>query len=266
MNNDMSLEQRARELPFQQRVDEWLIARYKAERNHRFLEEALELVQAAGCTASEAHQLVDYTFGRPIGEIGQEVGGVMNTLAALCLAHDLDMAAEGDREMARVWTKVDAIREKQRNKPKHSPLPQHVEALTPKETPRNDMSDELVERLRAKRRRYDLETGGGSISTDGVAKTWTNGQVWEAINPDGAEAADEIERLRARVATLSTPSPQGVLREALEPFARVPVREAAWPDDYQVQVYMPVGAESGLCLRDFRRAREALSSLTGETE
>ena len=116
---------------FQHIVDDWLIAcfgtkiaRDKEERNHRFLEEALELVQACGCTASEAHQLVDYTFGRPAGKIGQEVGGVMNTLAALCLAHGYDMNDEGNREMARCWVKIDTIREKQRNKPKHSPLPE----------------------------------------------------------------------------------------------------------------------------------------------
>lgn len=115
---------------FQVRVDDWLLACFGAgiardpiERNHRFLEESLELVQACGCTASEAHQLVDYTFGRPVGERGQEVGGVMNTLAALCLAYDMDMAAEGDREIERCWIKIDRIREKQRNKPKHSPLP-----------------------------------------------------------------------------------------------------------------------------------------------
>ena len=39
---------------------------------HRFLEEALELVQACGATASEAHQLVDYVYGRPVGEPAQE--------------------------------------------------------------------------------------------------------------------------------------------------------------------------------------------------
>ena len=66
---------------------------------------------------------MDYVFGRPVGEIGQEVGGVMNTLAALCFVHDRDMQKDGAVEMARVWTKLDAIREKQRNKPKHSPLP-----------------------------------------------------------------------------------------------------------------------------------------------
>ena len=115
---------------FQMRVQEWMqdcfgaaISKDRTERNHRFLEEALELVQAGGCTQSEAHQLVDYVFNRPVGELNQEVGGVMVTLAALCSAHDTDMADAGETELARVWTKVEAIRAKQAAKPKHSPLP-----------------------------------------------------------------------------------------------------------------------------------------------
>ncbi|WP_223278741.1 hypothetical protein [Janthinobacterium lividum] len=115
---------------FQARVQPWMMACFGAEisadgveRNHRFLEESLELVQASGCTASEARQLVDYVFGRPVGERAQEVGGVMVTLAALCLAKGLDMHAAGDTELARIWTKVEAIRAKQAAKPKHSPLP-----------------------------------------------------------------------------------------------------------------------------------------------
>jgi hypothetical protein len=116
---------------FQSRVQPWMLACFgveiaadRIERNHRFLEEALELVQACGCTSSEAHQLVDYTFGRPVGEQAQEAGGVMVTLAALCLANGLDMHAAGETELARVWTKVDQIRAKQAAKPKHSPLPE----------------------------------------------------------------------------------------------------------------------------------------------
>lgn len=68
------------------------------ERNHRFLEEALELVQALGCSASEAHQLVDYVFGRPIGDSHQETGGVLVTLAALCSSASVDMAQAGEDE------------------------------------------------------------------------------------------------------------------------------------------------------------------------
>lgn len=116
--------------PFQQRVQPWMLECFgaeisadRAERNHRFLEEALELVQSTGCSASEAHQLVDYVYGRPVGEPEQEVGGVMVTLAALCLANRLDMHVAADVELARIWTKVETIRAKQAAKPKHSPLP-----------------------------------------------------------------------------------------------------------------------------------------------
>jgi hypothetical protein len=129
----MSAPERAFDGPvvdYQARVHDWIVACFGAdigadrvERNHRFIEEALELVQATGCTQSEAHQLVDYVYGRPVGEPHQEVGGVMNTLAALCTANNLDMAQAGEDELARVWTKVKAIRAKQAAKPKHSPLP-----------------------------------------------------------------------------------------------------------------------------------------------
>lgn len=120
---------------FQQRVQPWLlecfgaeIAADRVERNHRFLEESLELVQALGCTASEAHQLVDYVFGRPVGDPPQEVGGVMVTLAALCLASGLDMHGAGEVELGRISAPelVAKIRAKQAAKPKHSPLPQSV--------------------------------------------------------------------------------------------------------------------------------------------
>lgn len=124
--------------PLQQRVQPWLMACFgkeiagdRQERNHRFLEEALELVQACGCTAHEAHQLVEYVFGRPVGEKDQEVGGVMITLAALCLANDLNMHEAGERELARIWTMVEKIRAKQAAKPKHSPLPAASEPRAP---------------------------------------------------------------------------------------------------------------------------------------
>jgi hypothetical protein len=120
---------------FQQRVSFWMDrcfgsvealapdATDPTERNHRFLEEALELVQSCGCTAVEAHQLVDYVFGRLIGEKHQEVGGVMLTLAALCTAQAIDMRQSGETELTRVWTKIEQIRAKHAAKPKHSPLP-----------------------------------------------------------------------------------------------------------------------------------------------
>lgn len=109
-------------MSIQSRVADWMlkcfgaeIAADKTERNHRFLEEALELVQAGGCTASEAHQLVDYVFGRPIGEHHQDVGGVMVTLAALCEAFDVHMDSCAHYELERINQPhmIERIREKQ---------------------------------------------------------------------------------------------------------------------------------------------------------
>ncbi|MER8427780.1 hypothetical protein [Mesorhizobium sp. M1403] len=118
---------------YQDRVHSFMLACFGAdiaadgmERNHRFLEESLELVQALGCTASEAHQLVDYVFGRPIGEPNQEAGGVAVTLAALCNAHKIDMDIAGETELTRCWSKIDKIRAKQAAKPKHGPLPERT--------------------------------------------------------------------------------------------------------------------------------------------
>jgi hypothetical protein len=115
---------------FQARVLPWMNACFgeqisadKQERNHRFLEEALELIQACGATAEEARQLVDYVYDRPVGEPSQEVGGVMVTLAALCLAQDMDMHAAAETELNRIWGKVEQIRAKQAAKPALGPLP-----------------------------------------------------------------------------------------------------------------------------------------------
>lgn len=119
---------------FQRQVMRWMascfgpiISADKDERNHRFLEEALELVQSCGCTAEDAHKLVDYVYGRPVGEKGQEVGGVMVTLAALCLAQELSMHNEAWRELERIVQPemVEKIRAKQAAKPKFGPLPEH---------------------------------------------------------------------------------------------------------------------------------------------
>ncbi len=124
-------------LSFQKRVVNWLMACFSLEvcrdgieRNHRFLEEALELVQSLECTRSEAHQLVDYVFDRPVGEPKQELGGVLVTLTALANCHDMDLTEAGEAELARVWTKIDKIRAKQLAKPKHSPLPSNAPRRT----------------------------------------------------------------------------------------------------------------------------------------
>lgn len=129
--NDRALSsQPVADAPFQDRVKPWMLACFgeeisndKLERCDRFIEEALELVQAIGYSTERAHALVDYVFNRDIGEPHQEVGGVMVTLAALCLASGLDMNKAAEDELARIWTKVEKIRAKQAAKPTGSALP-----------------------------------------------------------------------------------------------------------------------------------------------
>ena len=115
---------------FQRRVDEWFKKCFPDtawtdghERTCRFLEESLELAQSCGISEDEAHELVKYVFGRPVGDTQQEIGGTAVTLNALgnVLGHDLEFAQE--TELSRVWRKMDAIREKQANRPENSPLP-----------------------------------------------------------------------------------------------------------------------------------------------
>ncbi|WP_420213463.1 Lar family restriction alleviation protein (plasmid) [Burkholderia aenigmatica] len=139
--------------PFQNRVQPWMLACFgaeiaadRAERNHRFFEEAGELVQACGMTREEARALVDYTWARPVGEPAQEVGGVMVTLAALCLANGLDMQTAGETELARINVSetIEKIRAKQVAKPKHSPLPGPAQADA-----REGLTDEQREALEA---------------------------------------------------------------------------------------------------------------------
>ena len=117
---------------YQARVASWLLACFgraiaedQQERNCRFLEEALELVQALGLTREDALQLVDYTYGRPAGAPAQEVGGVMVTLAALCCAAGIPVDEAAEMELARIVQPhvMKKIRAKQAAKPKASPLP-----------------------------------------------------------------------------------------------------------------------------------------------
>lgn len=76
-----------------------------AQRGIRLLEEATEAFQACGGTAELVHRLVDYVFGRPIGELNQEIGGVSVALLVLAEAAGLDASTEENREIERILAK-----------------------------------------------------------------------------------------------------------------------------------------------------------------
>lgn len=125
---------------FQDRVRQWMLKCFDPKaiddvstRNYRFLEEALELVQACGCSVHDAHRLVDYVFTRPAGDPVQETGGVMVTLAAHSCAMRINMNAAGEHELARIEDPevTEKIRQKQATKPKGSPLPMNPYGYQP---------------------------------------------------------------------------------------------------------------------------------------
>lgn len=114
---------------FQDRVYDWAVecfgqadATDPVMRPHRFLEEALELVQACGCTEEAARQLVAYVYGRSVGEKAQEVGGTMVSLAVLCQTIGVGMALAGEQELARILQNVEKIRTRHQAKPRFDSL------------------------------------------------------------------------------------------------------------------------------------------------
>jgi len=119
-------------ITYQVRAETWAMTCFPMDhlidvkvRAHRFLEEALELVQALGVERDDCMRLIDYVYGRPVGEAHQEVGGTLLTLACLCFATKMRLAECGEAELARVWKNIEKIRAKQAAKPKFdaSPLP-----------------------------------------------------------------------------------------------------------------------------------------------
>jgi hypothetical protein len=63
------------------------------ERGARVGEEGIETMQACGVDRAKAHKIVDMVYDKPVGELRQEVAGVVFTLLALC-------AVQGERPSA----------------------------------------------------------------------------------------------------------------------------------------------------------------------
>lgn len=112
---------------FHEKVNMWVLGTFgeeylvnKVERNDRFIEEAVELVQSTGMSKERVLAMVDYVYSRPVGEVYQEVGGVAVTLAALCTAQTLSLSDCASIELSRIQKKSDVIREKQKTKPRES--------------------------------------------------------------------------------------------------------------------------------------------------
>lgn len=72
------------------------------ERAYRFFEEAGELFQAMGMGREDAIKVVDYVYGRPVGEVSQEIGGVMITLLALASQQRQSVSKSLETEYERI--------------------------------------------------------------------------------------------------------------------------------------------------------------------
>lgn len=89
----------------------------KRERALRFLEEALELVQACGLKESDVQRMSYHVFSRDAGDTDQELGGAGVTLYALAHARGFNLETLVDHEIARVARNKDKIRKKSALKP-----------------------------------------------------------------------------------------------------------------------------------------------------
>lgn len=87
-------------------------ARSRKERSMRILEEAIELAQACGHTRGDCVRQVEETYAKPIGEIKQEVSGVLVTVAAFCGLMGLNMDELFTKEFCRCIEKSDEIKAK----------------------------------------------------------------------------------------------------------------------------------------------------------
>lgn len=109
---------------FQDAVARWVVecfglksASDRRERSLRFIEEAIELVQATGLTEAEVRRVAQYVFSRNVGRVADEIGGTIITLAALCEAEDKRLMKCALYTLDSCQERTDAIRVKNMGKP-----------------------------------------------------------------------------------------------------------------------------------------------------
>ena len=207
-NRLAALEQAGEPESFQQHVQPWMMECFgetisgdMLERADRFTEEALELAQTMpGFSAERAHALVDYVFGRDVGERKQEVGGVMVTLAALCLAAGEDMHDAGENELARISQPhiVEKIRAKQAAKPTGSALPVASPMTEIQRLGQEfDAGEDELERIAAAIHESDPDVGC----------SWAEWVAYAEAHPDHLQSVDYTRRQARAVADIKRPEP-----------------------------------------------------------
>lgn len=79
--------------------------RDRKKRALRFLEEAIELYQAEGCSLEQGQALMAHVLARPADQPQQEVGGVSVTLLSYCEAAGLSAHECEAVEIARIFNR-----------------------------------------------------------------------------------------------------------------------------------------------------------------
>lgn len=108
---------------FQGDVRDWVIRTFgfelyqdKRERAERVAEEAVEVVQAAGLSRERMHQIVDWVYNKPPGDLQREIGGMLLPLSALASAHKIELEQAVSSEFAFASTNSLRIARKNRIK------------------------------------------------------------------------------------------------------------------------------------------------------
>lgn len=81
------------------------IALNRDERAARMTEEAIEVAQVEGVSLEIIQRIAARVYSRPVGELGQEIGGLVLGLYALAANAGVDVDGEFNREFARVLSK-----------------------------------------------------------------------------------------------------------------------------------------------------------------
>lgn len=118
---------------FQKAVQAWLAECFddpEAVKTHeracRFIEEAVELVQSLNFPKESILSLVDHVYNKPPGELYEEAGGTLTTLAALLSSVDASLETAANNGIDRAYTKIALVRAKHKAKmatQPGSPLP-----------------------------------------------------------------------------------------------------------------------------------------------
>ncbi len=229
---------------FQSDVAEWMgqcflpsLTSNMTERGDRLLEEVLELLQAHGYDSARVPTLINYVFGRPVGEPAQEVGGVMVTLAAYCSVAGLSMQADGQAELDRINQPAVMARIREKQEAKNA---LHFDTPLPGAAAPSALAVDLPYSLDGdpagiRARVCDVITGTLMIGAQGhtppPAGHWAE-PFWKAARVDAAAQAVDLVRARDSIQNLlnwiddwaETPEESGldpIAERALEVVAQI---------------------------------------------